>query len=126
MSVSRYAYVGPIIRIKNEISIDSISAICSNAQCVNHKQDNSIAGGDAFCSKCGSRVESHTFSKSIGKDFHEILPTMKSLRTIFSIFSIFCLMLRILRYSVEEKIMFSLEVLLTLIFLLSMRNLQRL
>ncbi len=73
MSVSHYTYVGPIIRIKNEISIDSISAICSNAQCVNHKQDNSIADGDAFCSKCGSKVETHTFRKSIGKDFHEIL-----------------------------------------------------
>lgn len=83
MSVSRYAYVGPIIRIKNEISIDSISAICSNAQCVNHKQDNSIADGDAFCSKCGSKVETHTFRKSIGKDFHEVLAHDEDFKGVF-------------------------------------------
>jgi len=83
MSVSCYAYVGPIIRIKNDLTIDSRSAICSNNQCPNHNHQNSIAERDAFCSKCGSKVELNTFKKSIGKDFHEIVAQDKDFEDVF-------------------------------------------
>lgn len=56
MSVSYYTYLGPIIRIKKDVSVDEKLNICPNDECKNHNFPNKIENGDKFCSECGNKV----------------------------------------------------------------------
>jgi hypothetical protein len=61
MTISRYQNLGPYIKVKVPTKeITTNIKTCSNTACKIHKQKKRV--DDPFCSKCGSKSETKTFS----------------------------------------------------------------
>lgn len=56
MSISNYTYLGPIIKINDEVKIKKICKSCSNQSCMNRYFYNCLNINDNFCPVCGNEL----------------------------------------------------------------------
>ena len=79
MSISYYTYLGPIIQIKKDATIDEKLNICSNEGCKNHNLPNTIKSGDKFCTECGNKVSFRMNKKIIEPTLQNMMSLNESL-----------------------------------------------